>query len=114
MSGGGGGGGGGIVRERHALVVCDLQPDLLGSLPEAERERLLDHVRIVLAAARRANWLVVFTGLRFGPGYAGVSQRHKLYGGLARLNAKVGDEGDLTAAAQALRGKVVAARKKLG
>lgn len=31
-----------------------------------------------------------------------------------KINAKVGDEGDLTAAAQALRGKVVAARKKLG
>ena len=82
----------GIVSERHALVLCDLQPDLLGSIPTHDRERLLDTVRIVLTAARRAKWLVVFTGLRFGPGYAGISPRHKLYGGLARLNAKVGDE----------------------
>ena len=81
-----------IVRERHALVICDLQPDLLGSIATPDRELLLDQVGIVLSAARRANWLVVFTGLRFGPGYAGVSPRHKLYGGLARLNAKVGDD----------------------
>ena len=78
--------------ERYALVVCDMQPDLLGSIADELREPLLDALRLCLGAARRAGWFVVFTGVRFASGYAGVSQRHKLYGGLARLNAKVGDK----------------------
>jgi nicotinamidase-related amidase len=80
-----------IAPESHALVVCDMQPDLLGSIPAELREPLLDNVRLCIDAARQAGWLVVFQGLRFGPGYAGVGPRHRIYGGLQRLNAKVGD-----------------------
>mmetsp|Transcript_86221 Transcript_86221/g.268212 ORF Transcript_86221/g.268212 Transcript_86221/m.268212 type:complete len:219 (+) Transcript_86221:58-714(+) len=82
----------GDAPERYALVVCDAQPDLLASLPQAERERLLSGVRELLGSARSAGWLTVFTGLRFPAAYEGVPPRHRLFGGLQRLNAKQGDE----------------------
>lgn len=79
-------------RERHALVVCDMQPDLLGAIPSEAREALLEASRLCIDAARRASWLIIFTGVRFPPAYTGVSQRHRLYGGLQRLNSKLGDK----------------------
>ena len=35
---------------------------------------------------------MVFTGVRFAPGYADVSASHKLYGSFRRLNARLGDD----------------------
>mmetsp|Transcript_14521 Transcript_14521/g.29502 ORF Transcript_14521/g.29502 Transcript_14521/m.29502 type:complete len:219 (+) Transcript_14521:84-740(+) len=78
--------------ERYALVVCDAQPDLLTSLQQDVRDELLAKLRELLQGARNAGWLVVFTGLRFPSGYEGVPERHRLFGGLKRLNAKTGDE----------------------
>lgn len=77
---------------RAALVVCDMQPDLIGSLPAETQDSLLLATKLCIDAARRAGWLIVFTGLRFPSGYAGVAPGHKLYGGLARLNSRVGDK----------------------
>lgn len=79
-------------RERRALVVCDLQPDALGSLSAEQRTSLLTALKPLLEAARLSNWLVVFSGLRFPSGYAGVNPDHKLFGALARLNDKLGDK----------------------
>ncbi|CAJ1398343.1 unnamed protein product [Effrenium voratum] len=78
--------------ERYALVMCDAQPDLLNSLPEEARSELLRNLQQLLEGARRANWQIVFTGLRFPSGYAGVPKRHRVFGGLQRLNEKQGDE----------------------
>eukprot|EP00928_Gymnodinium_smaydae_P026512 TRINITY_DN20796_c0_g1_i1.p1 TRINITY_DN20796_c0_g1~~TRINITY_DN20796_c0_g1_i1.p1 ORF type:complete len:601 (+),score=95.56 TRINITY_DN20796_c0_g1_i1:32-1804(+) len=78
--------------DRFALVACDLQPDLLNSLPAEARNAFLKVQRVCLEAAKKAGWLIVFTGLRFPSGYAGVGERHRLYGGFRRLNAKVGDK----------------------
>eukprot|EP00931_Biecheleriopsis_adriatica_P006542 TRINITY_DN107937_c0_g1_i1.p1 TRINITY_DN107937_c0_g1~~TRINITY_DN107937_c0_g1_i1.p1 ORF type:complete len:242 (+),score=56.44 TRINITY_DN107937_c0_g1_i1:32-727(+) len=78
--------------EKYALVVCDAQPDLLASLSEERRDTLLRDLGELLEGARRANWLVIFTGLRFDSGYAGVPPRHRVFGALQRLNAKQGDE----------------------
>ena len=35
---------------------------------------------------------MVFTGLRFPSGYEGVPLRHRIFGGLRRMNAVQGDE----------------------
>jgi nicotinamidase-related amidase len=80
------------IKERCAVVVCDLQPDLLKSIAPKSREALISALELALGVARSAGALVVFSGLRFPRGYVGVSPRHKLYGGLIKLNAKVGDQ----------------------
>mmetsp|Transcript_25188 Transcript_25188/g.75673 ORF Transcript_25188/g.75673 Transcript_25188/m.75673 type:complete len:218 (-) Transcript_25188:121-774(-) len=78
--------------ERYALVLCDVQVDLLNAIPSEARCNLIGQLKQLLEAARRANWLVVFLGTCFAPGYEGVHPRHRLYGGLRRLNQKQGDE----------------------
>jgi nicotinamidase-related amidase len=80
------------TKDRNALVVCDMQPDLLASIPLVPRESLFAGIKLALEAARSAKWLVVFVGLRFQSGYACVNPKHKLFGGFRRLNAKVGDK----------------------
>lgn len=79
------------IKERTALVLCDLQPDLLGSLQQ-RGESLLLSLRIPLEAARKNGWRVVYSGLKFQSGYEGVSPKHKLYGALCKLNQKLGDK----------------------
>mmetsp|Transcript_38691 Transcript_38691/g.58370 ORF Transcript_38691/g.58370 Transcript_38691/m.58370 type:complete len:223 (+) Transcript_38691:98-766(+) len=80
------------VTERYALVLCDLQQDFLTGIPEPRRSTLLEQVKELLAAARNARWHIVYTGVRFPPGYAGVPPRHRIFGGLQRRNAQDGDE----------------------
>ena len=77
---------------RRALVLCDLQNDALAKLRPDERDRLLTALVPLVEAARLSGRLVVFSGLRFPTGYEGLSARHRLFGGLARLNAKLGDK----------------------
>jgi len=80
------------VAPKHALVVCDMQPDFLKSItPESRRMALLDAVQISVHTARLANWPILFYCLEFKPGYEGVSPHDTVYGALARLNAKLGD-----------------------
>ena len=79
-----------MVATTKALVLCDLQPDLLGSLKQ--RENLLLSLRIPLEAARKNNWLVVYSGLQFRSRYEGLSSNHKIYGALCKLNQKLGDK----------------------
>jgi nicotinamidase-related amidase len=76
----------------HALVVCDMQPDLLKSLTPVDRQALVESVQIALDVAGQAGWKVVFTGLRFEVGYKNVLPQHRLYGALQRLNAKMGND----------------------
>eukprot|EP00933_Yihiella_yeosuensis_P045254 TRINITY_DN40603_c0_g1_i1.p1 TRINITY_DN40603_c0_g1~~TRINITY_DN40603_c0_g1_i1.p1 ORF type:complete len:220 (-),score=47.79 TRINITY_DN40603_c0_g1_i1:79-738(-) len=78
--------------ERYAMVICDAQPDLLQSLSEGRRADLVKDIRCLLQGARNANWTIIFTGIRFASGYAGVPSRHRTFGGLQRLNARQGDE----------------------
>mmetsp|Transcript_6256 Transcript_6256/g.8129 ORF Transcript_6256/g.8129 Transcript_6256/m.8129 type:complete len:581 (-) Transcript_6256:27-1769(-) len=78
-----------VTKERIALVLCDMQPDLLGSL--TNRKALVSAQKIILEAARKNNWLVVYSGLQFKPSYQGVSPKHKIYGALSKLNSKLGD-----------------------
>jgi nicotinamidase-related amidase len=79
-------------KERISLVICDLQPDLLGSLKQEHQERLLLALVIVLDAARRHSWTIVYSGLKFPSGYQGVSEGHKLYGAFRKLNQTMGDQ----------------------
>ena len=76
--------------ERKALVLCDLQPDLLGSLKHPDD--LLLSIRIPIEAARSNNWLIVYSVLQFKSRYEGVSPKHKLFGALSKLNQKLGDK----------------------
>lgn len=78
--------------ERYALLVCDAQEDLLSSISDDRRDALLQNIKSMLQGARRANWTIIFTGIRFSSGYAGVPPRHRIFGALQRLNAKQGDE----------------------
>jgi hypothetical protein len=79
-----------------ALLICDLQQDYIGSL--VKQDSLLTGIDIALEVIRRRNsinknsWIIIYSGLRFNSGYEGVSPSHKLYGGLKKLNEKLGDE----------------------
>ena len=75
-----------------ALILCDLQPDLLGSLKSDNKSHLLRALSVVVESARKKDWLIVYSGLKFSKGYEGVSHDHKMYGALARLNDKLGDD----------------------
>ena len=80
------------TKEKTALVVCDIQSDQLGSFTKPQRENLLLSLRIPIEAARSNHWLVVYSGLKFPSRYKGVPSNHKLYGGLYKLNTKLGDD----------------------
>ena len=58
-----------ITKERIALVVCDLQPDLINSL--LQKERYLLALEIILEIARNKSWSIVYSALRFKSGYEG-------------------------------------------
>ena len=58
-----------ITKERIALVVCDLQPDLINSLQQ--KERYLLALEIILEIARKKKWSIVYSALRFKSGYEG-------------------------------------------
>ena len=78
---------------RHALVVCDMQPDFIKSITsDSRRMALIDAVQMAVHAAQRAEWTILFTKLEFPKGYKGVPPQHKLYGAFQRLNAKLGDD----------------------
>ena len=49
-----------------ALVLCDVQPDVLGSLPN--RDALLSSLQIILEIARAKKWMIVYSGLKFQSG----------------------------------------------
>lgn len=76
-----------------ALIVCDMQPDLLKSIstPPNARDECLTNTKVCIMAARQMKWTVIFTGLRFRCRYEGVPPQHRLYGAFRRLNEKVGD-----------------------
>ncbi|EJK55456.1 hypothetical protein THAOC_24813 [Thalassiosira oceanica] len=90
---------------RRALIVCDVQADVLKSLfaigsgsttPETSRAAFLDAVRSCILASvacplEADKPLIVFSGLQFAPGYKEVHEDHCLFGSLKRLNGKVGD-----------------------
>mmetsp|Transcript_139210 Transcript_139210/g.444916 ORF Transcript_139210/g.444916 Transcript_139210/m.444916 type:complete len:569 (-) Transcript_139210:32-1738(-) len=78
--------------DRFALVICDMQPDLLKSIPADARAALLDSIKPCIEGARANGWLIVFCGVKFPKGYANVTPKHRIYGGFQRLNAKMGDE----------------------
>ena len=85
----------GFVKDRHALVVCDAQPEALRAIPAARRPTLLAALRLCIDAVLGDRGggnggRVVFSGLRFPPGYSNVARRHRLYGGLRRLHESVG------------------------
>jgi hypothetical protein len=74
--------------QTKALIVCDMQPDLLKSLPPARRQALLDIVIVTVDAVRKTPpSKIIWTGVRFlDPTFASeVSYTHRLYGALRRL-----------------------------
>ena len=106
------------ARIKRALIVCDMQADIMPSLfaaaavdsppandngtkpmkvdPAARREAFVDSVKSVLRASisnplPEDNALIIFLGLRFPSRYEGLNSEHCLYGSLRRLNEKVGD-----------------------
>eukprot|EP00956_Cyclotella_meneghiniana_P003416 scaffold4134_cov70-Cyclotella_meneghiniana.AAC.1 len=87
-------------RIKRALIVCDIQPDILPSLfanSPSQREAFLHAVQSAVLASTSSplpidNSLLLFTGLQFPPRYEGLHPNHCLYGSLKRLNEKVGDE----------------------
>ncbi|CAL1150099.1 unnamed protein product [Cladocopium goreaui] len=81
-----------LLKYSASPLLVKAQPDLLNSLPQGSRDELLQHIHELLEGARRQKWLVIFTGLRFKSGYAGVPRRHRVFGGLQRMNAAQGDE----------------------
>jgi len=58
-----------ITKECIALVVCDLQPDLINSLQQ--KERYLLALEIILEIARKKKWSIVYSALRFKSRYEG-------------------------------------------
>ena len=76
-----------------ALIVCDMQTDMLKSIstPPNARDDVLTASKVCIMAARQMKWTVIFTGLRFRCRYEGIPPQHRLYGAFRRLNEKVGD-----------------------
>jgi nicotinamidase-related amidase len=82
-------------KERIALVICDLQHDILASLENSSSSSLpllLSAIRIAIEAARNNQWIVIHSGLKFQPRYHCVNPNHKLYGALRKLNDKLGND----------------------
>jgi nicotinamidase-related amidase len=59
---------------RTALLVMDLQNDIVEMLPAQEREPLLERTASLLAEARRAGLPVIYVVVRFRDGYPEVGQ----------------------------------------
>ncbi|KAG7342804.1 tubulin-tyrosine ligase family protein [Nitzschia inconspicua] len=70
------------------LVVCDLQTVALNSLPKTSRLALLDFIRMVLLIARAntPSYHVIWNGLAFSSDYIEISESHKVFGALKRMN----------------------------
>ena len=99
-------------RIKRALIICDVQGDVMSSLfaktsntdddtpkvdPAARRQVYLDAVTSTLRASISSplpddNAFIIFIGLRFPSSYEGLDGEHCLYGSLRRLNEKVGDQ----------------------
>lgn len=90
-------------KKKHALIICDAQPDALRSLSPAQQETVLEAVRIALDCCQQTSrtssvshddWTVIFQGLQFpGHNYGDVlSPQHRLFGALKRVNQIQGAE----------------------
>ncbi|CAJ1945966.1 unnamed protein product [Cylindrotheca closterium] len=74
------------------LVICDLQPDLLGSFDASNKQDFLKALSVVVEAARKHKWNIFYSTLQFSSSYQRVPQNHKLYGAFRKLNQKLGDK----------------------
>jgi nicotinamidase-related amidase len=78
---------------RPILIVCDVQMDGLGSIETVSlRDAWMDRLSVAIDVARKANWKIIHTGIRFPPAYRGIPSHHKLYGGFQRLHKLWGEE----------------------
>jgi nicotinamidase-related amidase len=80
---------------KHALIVCDMQPDALRSLSPTAAESVLEAVRIAVDCCLHSSygkWTVIFHGLAFPASYQGLDPQHRIYGALKRINTLQGDE----------------------
>ena len=69
---------------RVVLLLCDLQNDIVGSLPEALRVPLLRNCARALRSARARGWRVVHSGVCFRPGYPEVAETNRQFRGIRR------------------------------
>lgn len=79
-------------QQHHALIVCDMQPDVLQSLSRADAGTALGTVSIALDAFRYAiqkspnpAHRILFVGLQFAEQYSDLNPTHRLYGALKRI-----------------------------
>lgn len=68
------------------LVVCDLQPDVVQKLPDPRQ--FVDLVHLAVQGARLRSLRLVYTLLKFEPGYAEVPESHPRLGILRRIASK--------------------------
>jgi nicotinamidase-related amidase len=59
-----------------AVLCCDIQPDIIGYLAEADKEALLNKTNQILQKAREAKLPVIFIRVAFRPGYPEVSEKN--------------------------------------
>jgi nicotinamidase-related amidase len=78
------------IAAMKALIVCDLQTVALNSLPKPQRQALVDFIRMVLHVARdttvTSSYHVIWSGLAFSEDYREISESHKVFGALKRMN----------------------------
>jgi nicotinamidase-related amidase len=83
------------TNNKHALIVCDMQPDALRSLAPATAATVLEAVKIAVECCLHANsgcWTVIFQGLQFPASYGNLNPHHRIYGALKRINTLQGGD----------------------
>ena len=91
-----------LERDRTALLVMDLQNDIVGMLG-TRAEALLDRSAALVAAARAANVPVIYVVVGFRPGYPELSANNAAFAAVAKTGRFVGTSAADVAAAVAPR-----------
>lgn len=105
-----------ITPENTAVLIMDYENDIIGMLPEATREPLVEKAKMILQKALQEKMKVIYVAVRFREGYPEVNPQNKLFSGLKQtgllLEGKLGAEIDLRLAPQP--GDIVVTKRRVG
>ena len=100
-------------RQRTALLVMDLQADIIGMLGD-EAQALLDRTAPLIAAARAAGVPVIYVVLGFKPGYPEVSPNNAVFSTIRGSGRFLGPPGaDIPAAIAPRDGDTVVVKHRV-
>lgn len=105
-----------MTDNRSALLVMDLQNDILSSLDDAARDTLLDNTQRLLRHARRQGMPVIYVAVRFRKGYPEVSASNKMFSGITQADVLIeGTPGaDIHADVAPQPGEPIVVKRRVG